>query len=63
LLLFGTGWGLTEDVIARAHHRLPPIMGPGTYNHLSVRSAAAVILDRVCGRRKAQEAEEKEARP
>jgi hypothetical protein len=51
LLLFGTGWGLTEDTIARADHRLPPITGPSAYNHLSVRSAAAIILDRVCGTR------------
>ena len=49
LVLFGTGWGLTEEVIGRADHRLPPITGTGTYNHLSVRTAAAIILDRACG--------------
>ena len=58
LVLFGTGWGLTEDVIGRADHRLPAIRGIGTYNHLSVRSAAAIVLDRVCGSRE----EEEEAR-
>jgi len=57
LLLFGTGWGLTEETIARADHRLPAVVGTGAYNHLSVRTAAAVILDRVCGQR------HEEARP
>jgi hypothetical protein len=57
LLLFGTGWGLTEDTIARADHRLPAILGTGDYNHLSVRTAAAIILDRACGQRR------EEARP
>lgn len=51
LLLFGTGWGLTEEVFARADVVLEPIRGPGDYNHLSVRSAAAIILDRLLGNR------------
>ena len=51
LLLFGTGWGVTEEIFARADHVLEPIRGPGEYNHLSVRSAAAIILDRLCGER------------
>ncbi len=51
LLVFGTGWGLTEEVIGRADHRLPAIEGQGSYNHLSVRTAAAIILDRACGAR------------
>jgi len=50
LVLFGTGWGLTEEVIERADHRLPAVWGTGDYNHLSVRSAAAIILDRMRGR-------------
>lgn len=50
LVLFGTGWGLTEDVMTRADHQLPAVLGTGDYNHLSVRSAAAIILDRMCGR-------------
>ncbi len=57
LLLFGTGWGLTEEVVGRADHRLPAIVGAGTYNHLSVRTAAAVVLDRICGRRAEEEAD------
>lgn len=51
LLVFGTGWGLTEEVFARADLVLGPIRGPGDYNHLSVRSAAAIILDRLLGQR------------
>ncbi|MCI5219849.1 MAG: hypothetical protein D3914_11860, partial [Candidatus Electrothrix sp. LOE2] len=30
---------------------LPPLTGPGAYNHLSVRSAASICLDRLCGDR------------
>ncbi len=47
VLLLGTGWGLAPEMIARADLRLEPVMGPSTYNHLSVRSAAAIILDRL----------------
>jgi hypothetical protein len=49
LLAFGTGWGLTEEVFGRADLVLEPVRGPGEYNHLSVRSAAAIILDRLLG--------------
>lgn len=51
LLLFGTGWGMTEEIFNRADYVLEPIRGRGTYNHLSVRSAAAIILDRLLGER------------
>jgi hypothetical protein len=51
LLVFGTGWGLTEEILARVDDVLEPVRGPGDWNHLSVRSAAAVILDRLCGDR------------
>uniref|UniRef100_A0A831U5I7 RNA methyltransferase n=1 Tax=Geobacter metallireducens TaxID=28232 RepID=A0A831U5I7_GEOME len=51
LLLFGTGWGLVEEVFARADLVLEPIRGAGEYNHLSVRSAAAIIMDRLFGAR------------
>ncbi|OEU80161.1 MAG: hypothetical protein BA865_06475 [Desulfobacterales bacterium S5133MH4] len=50
LLIFGTAWGLTREFIERADFVLAPIMGPTGYNHLSVRSAAAIILDRLLGR-------------
>lgn len=47
LILLGTGWGLTEESIERADLVLEPIRGTSDYNHLSVRTAAAVILDRL----------------
>jgi hypothetical protein len=49
LLVLGTGWGLAPTVLERADLRLEPILGPTPYNHLSVRSAAAIILDRLRG--------------
>lgn len=49
LLLLGTGWGLTEECFATADLILEPIEGNGLYNHLSVRSAAAIMLDRLRG--------------
>lgn len=49
-VLFGTGWGLADEILERVDFMLPPIWGPGEYNHLSVRAAAAVILDRLRGR-------------
>lgn len=47
LILFGTGWGLAEEAVRMAEHRLEPIRGIAGYNHLSVRSAAAIVLDRL----------------
>jgi len=47
LLVFGTAWGLSETFLADADFILDPISGSAEYNHLSVRSAAAVILDRL----------------
>ena len=49
LLLFGTGWGMAAEVLAGVDALLPPVAGAGQYNHLSVRSAAAIILDRLLG--------------
>jgi tRNA (guanine37-N1)-methyltransferase len=51
LILFGTAWGLAQEVIAAGDGILPPIAGAGSYNHLSVRSAAAIVLDRLLGTR------------
>jgi hypothetical protein len=51
LLLLGTGWGLTEEVLEQADDILEPIKGVGAYNHLSVRAAAAILLDRLRGAR------------
>jgi hypothetical protein len=47
MLLLGTGYGLCEDVFARCEAHLEPVHGSGDYNHLSVRAAAAIILDRL----------------
>jgi len=51
VLLFGTGWGLAPEVLARATWRLAGIRSPRAdgYNHLSVRAAAAIIFDRLLG--------------
>ncbi len=51
LLLFGTGWGLVDDQIPQVSHVLAPISGRPSWNHLSVRSAVAIILDRMFGLR------------
>lgn len=50
LLVFGTAWGLSQDCMEAADHILEPIRGNTAYNHLSVRSAASIILDRLLGR-------------
>lgn len=47
LILFGTGWGLTEETLQRCDHILKPIFGRSEFNHLSVRSAVSIILDRL----------------
>jgi hypothetical protein len=50
LLVFGTGWGLADEITARAHAILAPIRGHGDgWNHLSVRAACAIALDRLRG--------------
>jgi hypothetical protein len=51
LLLFGTGFGLTDATLARAAFVLPAIKGNDAYNHLSVRGAASIVLDRLRGNR------------
>jgi hypothetical protein len=51
LLLFGTGWGLTDELLGGCDVRLAPIAAGSDYNHLSVRSACAIILDRLYGDR------------
>lgn len=49
LLIFGTGSGITREVADAADFRLEPIKGGGNYNHLAVRSAVAIVLDRLRG--------------
>lgn len=52
MILFGTGWGLADELCARADQQLEPIRSPRAdgYNHLSVRAAAAITFDRLRGR-------------
>jgi hypothetical protein len=50
-ILFGTGWGMTDELIDVCDVILPPIMGNSEFNHLSVRAAVAIMLDRVAGDR------------
>ena len=50
LLLLGTGWGMSPQLLSRAKYFLEPLRGPGAYNHLSVRSACAIMLDRLVSR-------------
>jgi hypothetical protein len=49
LLLFGTAWGLSPEMLMTADGILPPLGGSTGFNHLSVRSAASIILDRLLG--------------
>jgi len=50
LILLGTGFGLAPAARERADLALEAIRGAGDYNHLSVRAAASIILDRLRGR-------------
>lgn len=51
LLVFGTGFGLHEEVFSQCHATLEPLKGAAKddYRHLSVRSAVSIYLDRVQG--------------
>ena len=51
VLILGTAWGLTKEFISKADYVLEPIVGQTEYNHLSVRSAAAIIFDRLLGQK------------
>lgn len=50
MLMLGTGFGMAPAMRDRADIVLAPINGPGEYNHLSVRAAASIMLDRLRGR-------------
>lgn len=49
MLAFGTGWGLADEIMARADWLLDAIVSPREdgFNHLSVRAAAAITFDRL----------------
>ena len=51
VLLFGTGWGLPPSVAGWCEKMLMPVCGQGEYNHLSLRVAIGIILDRLLGDR------------
>ncbi len=51
VLAFGTAWGLSPIFMDGVDHVLEPLVGAGDYNHLSVRSAVAIVLDRLLGKR------------
>lgn len=46
-ILFGTGWGFKDEVYDVVDYVLEPIEGASDFNHLSVRSAVAILLDRI----------------
>lgn len=50
LLCFGTGHGLAPEFLNGCDAVLEPVSGAGDFNHLPVRSAVAIILDRLVGR-------------
>jgi hypothetical protein len=53
VLVFGTGWGVSEAFHPEVHRILAPVYGPEGregYNHLSVRAAVGIILDRLFGK-------------
>ncbi len=54
LFVFGTGQGLTPECIAKCDFLVPPLEGLTDFNHLSVRSAVAIILDKWLGVTKAE---------
>ena len=59
IFVFGTGWGVDPSFYPEVDRFLAPIYGPEGeatgdekprgYNHLSVRAAAAIVLDRLLG--------------
>lgn len=49
LLLFGTGHGMAPELLEKCDYFLQPLQGFSNFNHLSVRSAAAIIFDKWLG--------------
>lgn len=49
LILFGTGHGLAPALLEACDGVVAAIRGGGSYNHLSVRAAVAITLDRLFG--------------
>ena len=53
VILFGTSWGLADEVLEMAEMVLFPVEAAADtgFNHLSVRGAAAIVADRIFGKR------------
>ena len=49
LIAFGTGKGFTDAFLMQCDYLLEPVQGFTEFNHLSVRSAIAIVLDRWMG--------------
>lgn len=49
LFIFGTGYGIDELLLKKCDFVLPPLQGFSNFNHLSVRSAVGIILDKWLG--------------
>jgi tRNA (guanine37-N1)-methyltransferase len=49
LMIFGTGRGLAQEVLEKCDYLLVPVEGLMEYNHLSVRTAVGIVLDRWLG--------------
>lgn len=50
VFIFGTGWGLHQEILEKADAVMTPITGGSdNWNHLSVRSAVSITLDRFFG--------------
>lgn len=55
MIVFGTGWGISPSFFGQVNKLLKPLKRAGLregergYNHLSVRAAAAIVLDRLFG--------------
>jgi len=47
LIIMGTGSGLHSSIFEKSDYQLTPLEGTDRYNHLSVRSAAAIILFKI----------------
>jgi hypothetical protein len=49
VIVFGKAWGLAPRLLDAADVRLAPIDAGTGFNHLSVRSAMAIVIDRLVG--------------
>ncbi|SLM27943.1 conserved hypothetical protein [Desulfamplus magnetovallimortis] len=47
VIAFGTAWGMTQDFMLSCDYIMEPVSGLTGYNHLSVRSAVSIIMDRI----------------